>query len=129
LFSRRAATGLPLDELLAAVVESLVTGLALSAAEVWTDTDGMLQLAASEPARQRRPLILRPAEAAGLERAGVVGESWLALWLPPIAAERDNSDVRAAAMVNAGELIGLLLAERGPGRPAFSRSDDDVSAS
>jgi Na+/phosphate symporter len=70
LFSRRAAGGLPLDELLAALVESLGTGLALTAAEVWTYSPGVLQLAAAEPSRTRPPVLVRPIEEATLYGRG-----------------------------------------------------------
>lgn len=128
LFSRRAAGGLPLDELLAALVESLRIGLSVTGAEVWTYANGVLQLAASDPSRRRPPVILRPTEEAALARAGVVGDSWLELWLPALAAGREAVRVRVAAMAQSSELIGAILAERDQGLPAFSRDDEETLA-
>jgi signal transduction histidine kinase len=128
LFSRRAAGGLPLDELLAALVESLRVGLSVRAAEVWTHAGGVLQLAASDPSRCHSPVILRATEEAALAHAGVVGDSWLELWLPALAVPREAVRVRVAAMVQSGELIGAILVERDLGLPAFSRDDDETLA-
>lgn len=123
-FSNRVSSGVPVGELLPVLVESLRSGLALNSAEVWTYAPGVLEPAATDPPRLRAPVPLQPTEVAALERAGVVGRSWLELWLPKLLAEGSRDQLRAAAMVHDGELIGVLLAEREVGRPAFSAEDD-----
>jgi signal transduction histidine kinase len=128
MFSRRVAAGLSPDELLAALLESLRAGLGLAAAEVWTYSAGMLEMAAAEPARSRPSVMLGPREEKVVLRATTVGRPWLALWLPTLAAGREGGDLRAAPMVHAEELIGLLVAEREAGQPAFTRADDDALA-
>ena len=127
-FSTRVSSGLPVDELLPVLVESLRSGLALTSAEVWTYAGGALEPAATDPPRPRAPVQLRPTETAALERAGVVGRSWLELWLPELLADSSRQQLRAAPMVHDGELIGVLVVEREAGRPAFS-ADDDVTLS
>jgi signal transduction histidine kinase len=126
-FSTRVSSGLPVDELLPVLVESLRSGLALNAAEVWTYAAGALEPAATDPPRLRAPVQLRPTETAALERAGIVGRSWLELWLPELLAN-GSQQLRVAPMVHDGELIGVLVVEREAGRPAFS-ADDDVTLS
>jgi len=128
MFSRRAAAGLPPEELLPALLESLRIGLGLTAAEVWTYSGGMLGLAAAEPSRSRPAAILGPREESVVLRATTVGRSWLALWLPTVAAGREGSEVRAAPIVHGEELIGLMVVEREAGQPAFSREDEDALA-
>jgi signal transduction histidine kinase len=128
-FARRAAGGLPLEELLVALVETLRAGFAASRAEVWTSGAGALQLAAADPPRDDGRVPLSPSEEAALGRASVVGRAWLALWLPTLVATRPTAaDIRAVPLTHAGELIGLLLAERAPGRAVFAKSDDEPLA-
>jgi signal transduction histidine kinase len=127
-FSTRVSAGLPVDDLLPVLVESLRSGLAVTAADVWTDSGGVLEPALADPPRIWAPIQLQAVETAALERAGVVGRSWLELWLPALLAERGDAHLRAAPMVHDGDLIGLLVIERETGRAAFSADDDETLA-
>src|SRR6478672_13520945 len=83
-FSSRAVRGLPADELLLQLAESLRATLLLACAEIWTNTGGILERAAADPPAVGRTLILDGAEEAAAARAGVVGRTWLGLWLPDV---------------------------------------------
>jgi signal transduction histidine kinase len=128
-FSSRVSSGLPVDELLPVLLESLRTGLALRAADVWTYDGERLDLALADPPRTSAPLALSPAEADVFERTGLVGRSWLELWLPELLAGRENAHVRAVPLVHGGELIAVAVAERDAGRAAFTGDDDETLAS
>jgi signal transduction histidine kinase len=125
-FSTRVSAGLPVDDLLPVLVESLRSGLAVTSGEVWTYGGGALEPALADPPRNRAPIRLHAAETAALERAGVVGRSWIELWLPALLAERGDAHLRGAPMVHDGELIGMLVVERETGRAAFSADDDET---
>jgi signal transduction histidine kinase len=124
-FAQRVAGGLPVEELLAVLVESLRTGLALTSAEVWTCNSGVLELAAADPVRTGAPVVVQPAEEAVIQRAGVVGRSWLELWLPALLDEDDGPPLLVVPMTQAGEIIGLLLVRRESGRP-FVADDEET---
>jgi signal transduction histidine kinase len=128
VFSRRVSSGLPADELLPVLVESLRTGLGLTAAEVWIHATGVLDLALADPPRQWQAVSTRPAEEAVALRAGVVGRSWLELWLPALVAGRGDVHLRAVPMMHGGELIGLLVVERDASRPPFAAEDEKTLA-
>ena len=127
-FSARVSSPLPVEELLPVLAESLRTGLGATATEVWTPAKEALELAFADPARTRSRIAAGSTEAAALGRAGVVGRSWLELWLPALLNGRGYAHLRAAPMVHAGELIGLMLVERDATRPAFDAEDDETLA-
>ena len=74
-FGARLSRAIPLDELLLQLAESLHKTMALEAAEVWTGSDGLLELAASVPARAGR-LAVDPAEAPVVAGGAVAGPGW-----------------------------------------------------
>jgi signal transduction histidine kinase len=127
-FSSRVSSGLSVDELLPVLLESLRSGLGLRAADVWTYDGQRLDLALADPPRTTAPLALSPAEADVFQRAGVVGRSWLELWVPGLLAGRENRQVRAVPLVHGGELIAVAVAERVERAP-FSGEDDETLAS
>jgi signal transduction histidine kinase len=127
-FGRRAARGLPIDELLLQLAESLRRALALARAEVWTSSGGILELAASDPPAETTTLILGRAEEAAAAQAGVVGRAWLALWLPELMHKGEDGPLRAAAMSHAREFLGLIVVTRPPGAPEFDDDDDQALA-
>jgi signal transduction histidine kinase len=124
-FSARVSSSLPVEELLPALAESLRSGLGATTTEVWTRGPGVLEPAFTDPVHDRARLALQPAEAAALERAGVIGRSWLELWLPALLQGRAGAPIRAVPMLHSGELIGLIVVER---ETAFSADDDETLA-
>jgi signal transduction histidine kinase len=126
-FAQRVAGGLPVDDLVAALIESLRSGLALAAAEVWTASAGTLELVGADPPRPRATVSLQPSEAAVVARAGVVGRSWIELWLPGLVDGDASSELRAVPMIHASEVIGLIVVRREHGRP-FSADGEEALA-
>jgi signal transduction histidine kinase len=128
-FAARVAGGLPVDELLGVLVESLRAGLDLAAVEVWTTVGATLELAATDPPVGRPPVPVEPTAQAVLARAGVVGPSWAQLWLPEVLDDggHDGWDFRAVPMIHAGDVIGVLVIRRQPGR-AFTLEDEEQLA-
>ena len=125
-FSSRAVRGLPADELLLQLAESLRATLSLACAEIWTNTGGILERAAADPPAEGRTLILDGAEEAAAARAGVVGRTWLGLWLPDVLLGLPGGPLRIAAMTHAGELVGLIVVAREAGQPDLGPADDEV---
>ena len=127
-FGTRLSRALPLDELLLSSPRRLRRTLALSAAEVWIATDALLERAASDPARHARdarPDRWRAARARPRRRPGA---AWAAVWLPVLVAGRGQAELRVAPIVNAGELLGLIVAQRRRRRSRSTTSDDRVLA-
>ena len=118
----------PLDELLLDLAEALRRSLELEGVEVWTSSGGGLERTASDPARGPGTVSLTPTEQSVIARAGVSGPARLAVWLPELLCGREDRLMRAAPMVNADELLGLVVAQRAPdGRP-FGEVDEHVLA-
>jgi signal transduction histidine kinase len=125
-FGGRMTRALPLEEFLLQLAELLHRTLALTAAEVWTASAGMLERTGSDPERGRATLSITPPEEAVLARAGVCGPAWLQVWLPELLAGREGAELRIAPIVHSGELFGLIVAERQPDGEPFD--DDEESA-
>ena len=118
----------PLDELLLELAESLRRSLELEAIEVWTSSGALLERTTSDPARGWAALSLTPTEQSVIARAGVSGPARLAVWLPGLVDGRDDRPLRAAPMVNADELLGLVVVERAAGGRSFGEVDEHVLA-
>jgi signal transduction histidine kinase len=127
-FRASLSRAVPLDELLLQLAESLRRAFVLEAAELWTRSDGRLERVASDPDRGPGSLPLDESEASVLATSGVVGPGRLAVWLPELIDRRGNADIRVAPVVHAGELFGLIVAERRPGESLFDEADDAVLA-
>jgi signal transduction histidine kinase len=125
-FSSRAVRGLPAEELLLQLAESLRATLSLAQAEIWTNTSGILERAAADPPAEGRTLILDGAEEAAAARAGVVGRTWLGLWLPDVLLGLPGGPLRIAAMTHAGDLVGLIVVAREAGQSDLGAADDEV---
>ena len=125
-FSSRAVRGLPAEELLLQLAESLRATLSLARAEIWTNTGGILERAAADPPAEGRTLILDGAEEAAAARAGVVGRTWLGLWLPDVLLGLPGGPLRIAAMTHAGDLVGLIVVAREAGQSDLGAADDEV---
>lgn len=127
-FETRLARALPLDELLLGLAETLRRTLALTVAEVWIATDTRLELAAADPARPPATLVLTEGERRVLVRSGVSGTAWATVWLPGLLAGRADAEVRVAPIVNAGELLGVVVAQRAVDGDAFDGDEERVVA-
>lgn len=125
-FETRLSRALPLDELLLGLAETLRRTLALSVAEVWIATDALLERAASDPARPPATLVLTDGERSVLARSGAAGAAWAAVWLPVLVAGREQAELRLAPIVNAGELLGLVVAQREVGGEPFDDDEERV---
>ena len=123
----RFSRAVPLDELLLEVAEVLREGLLLAAVEVWAVGAGALERVVSDPERPRARLELEPAAREVVARAGLSGGAWAEVWLPGLARGRSGEAMLVAPVAHAGELHGLLVAERAPGR-AFTDDDERVLA-
>jgi signal transduction histidine kinase len=123
LFTGRLSRAIPLEELLLQTAETLRRALALRAAEVWTGSGGELERTVSDPDRERARLSLA-AEQPLVAREGVVGEGFASVWLQPLLEQREAALLRVAPAVRAGEVLGLIVAERPPdGEPFTDRED------
>jgi signal transduction histidine kinase len=110
------------------LTDSLRTALVLEATEVWTGSGGLLERVTSDPKRGWASLTLAPAEESVVARAGVSGPGWLEVWLPALLEDRGGGPIRVAPMVNARELLGLVVAERRFGGEPFGELDERVLA-
>jgi signal transduction histidine kinase len=125
-FGSRLSRSIPLDELLQQMAESLRKTLGLRCAEVWTAAPGALELAVSDPEQDRRKLAISAAEEGTVTRAGVSGPAWIKVWLPGLLSEREEAMVRVAPITHSGELLGLIVVERGPEADQFSQEDERI---
>jgi signal transduction histidine kinase len=125
-FGSRLTRAIPLDELLLQLAESLRTTLALSVVEVWTGSGGLLERSASVPERGQAKLSLGGSEEPVVARAGVSGPAWIKVWLPALLEGREDRHVRVAPITHSGELLGLVLIERGAGADPFTAEDERV---
>jgi signal transduction histidine kinase len=117
-----------MDELLLQLAESLRASLGLTAAEVWTGSDGAFERLVSVPAREPAKVSLGTEELPVVAGAGVSGNAWVEVWLPDLLAGRQTSGLRVAPIAYGGGLLGLIVAERGPREEAFGDAEDQVLA-
>lgn len=122
----RLSSALPIDELLLELAESLRRDLALEVAEVWTGSGGLLERKTSDPDRGWASLSLAPAEEAVIARSGFSGPAWLAVWLPALLEGRGDGPLGVVPITGAGELLGLIVAERPAGDGPFDERDERV---
>jgi signal transduction histidine kinase len=126
-FRSHASRSVPLDDLLLQAVESLRTSLALASAELWVVVGDSLSLKISDPESPRARIPLGAAETGSVARSGVSGSAWLRVWLPELLTDRgDEATVRAASIAHAGELLGMLVAQRPEGAAVFTDDEDRV---
>jgi len=125
-FATRLSRAIPLDELLLQLAEYLREILTLSAAEVWTESEGTLQLAASDPERRARTLPLGGGTTDALVAEPLRGNHWVATWLPELCDGRAERPLIVAAITSSGELFGLLVAERPHAGHAFGSEDESL---
>jgi signal transduction histidine kinase len=125
-FGSRLSRAIPMDELMLQLVESLRKTLVLDRAEVWTGTPERLEITASVPEHKRAPLTLSATEAPVVARAGVSGPAWLKVWLSGLLEGREDHVLRVAPIAHSGELLGLIVADRGSGGDAFGEEEERV---
>ena len=125
LFSGRLSRAIPLEELLLQTTETLRRALGLQAAEIWTGAGGELERTVSDPERGAAQLSLA-AEQPVVAREGVAGEGFARVWLRPLLEGRDDALLRVAPAVRAGELLGLIVAERPPDGEPFTDREDQI---
>ena len=121
----RLTRAIPLDELLLQLVESLRKSMSLSAAEIFTGSDGRYELTAGVPHRSAEPLALGAKESQVVARAGISGGSWLDVWIPRLAPA-NSANTRVAPISHGGSLLGLIVLTRGPTIGQVSAEDDRV---
>ena len=127
-FGSRLSRAVPMDELLLQVAESLRKTLALTSAEVWTGSQGLLRRTVSVPDAPVATLTLTPDEEAVVARAGVTGTAWLGVWAPGVVAGRESCVVRVAPTTHSGSVLGLIVAVRAEGADQFTADDDTMLA-
>jgi signal transduction histidine kinase len=125
-FGSRLTRAIPMDELLLQLAESLRKTMALTSAEVYTGTGDVLERVAAVPDTGPRSVVVTARERAVVARAGVSGNAWASVWLPALLAGRTQVQIRVAPVSHAGELLGLIIAERPATGDAFSDEDDRV---
>ena len=125
LFTGRLSRAIPLEELLLQTAETLRRALTLRAAEIWTGSRGELERTVSDPDRGLARLSLA-AEQPIVAREGVAGEGFAAVWLRPLLEQREAVLLRVAPAVRAGEVLGLIVAERPAGGQPFTDREEQV---
>jgi signal transduction histidine kinase len=125
-FGSRMTRAIPMDELLLQLAESLRKTMGLSSAEVYTGAGDVLERAAAVPDTGPRSVMVTARERAVVTRAGVSGNAWTSVWLPALLEGRAQVQVRVAPACHAGELLGLIVAERPASADAFSEEEDRV---
>lgn len=125
-FGGRLSRAIPMDELLLQLAESLKKTMALTAAEVWTGTGGVVERTVSVPDRPKRRIELGATEQPVVARAGVSGNAWASVWLPALLEGRDDVAIRIAPVSHSGELFGLIVAERPADGDVFGEEDERV---
>jgi len=125
-FGSRLTRAIPMDELLLQLAESLRKTMLLSSAEVYTGAGDVLERVAAVPDTGSRSVVVTARERAVVTRAGVSGNAWASVWLPAVLDGRVQVQIRVAPVSHAGELLGLIIAERPATADAFSEEDDRV---
>jgi signal transduction histidine kinase len=123
-FGARMSRAIPLEELLLQLAESLKKSMQLAASEVWTGTDGVLELAASVPFREPPRIRLNEDEVSVIARAHVSGNAWMQVWLPSLLDDHAGRTLRVAPLAHSGELLGLIVCARAAGDAPFSDEQD-----
>jgi signal transduction histidine kinase len=125
-FGSRLTRAIPMDELLLQLAESLRKTLSLASAELYTGSGEVLERAVSVPDRGDASLVVSGRERPVITAAGASGNAWAGVWLPQLVAGRAGGPLRVVPISHGGELLGLIVVERGVGANAFSEEDDRV---
>jgi signal transduction histidine kinase len=125
-FGSRLTRAIPMDELLLQLVESLRKTMGLGRAEIWTGGADVLERSAAVPDRGPATLAIGERERQIVARAGVSGNAWANVWLPALLTHHGDAQLRVAPITHSGELLGLIVVDRGADRDAFSEDEDRV---
>lgn len=125
-FGDRVSRGVPIDELLLQLTESLRRSMRLRRAEVWVLDGEVLRRVAAVPDRGPVEVALTPDELAALARSDVAGDAWVSHWVPSLeAASVDGPGaVRLAPARHGGALLGVLVVSRDGSDGAFREPED-----
>ncbi|CAN5184064.1 hypothetical protein BH20ACT16_BH20ACT16_16280 [soil metagenome] len=126
-FGARMTRAVPMDELLLQLAETLRGSIAAGGAEIWTDTDGTLDLSVAVPEHPRPSLVLDAHERALVAHTRVAGTTWMRVWIPALLTGRESSAIRVAPIAHLGELLGLIVVSRSH-EDAYDAEDDRVLA-
>jgi signal transduction histidine kinase len=132
-FGSRMTRAVSMDELLLQLAESLRKTMNLTSAEVFTGVDDVLERTAAVPeagpeGSEARPasLVITARERPVVTRAGISGNAWVSVWLPALLEGRGNCQLRVMPASHAGQLLGLIVAQRPATGDPFSAEDDRV---
>jgi signal transduction histidine kinase len=125
-FGSRMTRAISMDELLLQLAESLRKTMNLISAEVYTGIGDVLERAAAVPDRGPASLVISARERPVVTRAGISGNAWVSVWLPALLTGRGDCQLRVMPVSHAGELLGLIVAQRQVTDDAFSAEDDRV---
>ena len=125
-FGSRMTRAVSMDELLLQLAESLRKTMRLDCAEIYTGAGDVLERTVSVPDAGGRSIVLTDRERPVVARAGVSGSAWASVWLPALLDGREQAQLRVAPISHAGELLGLIVVERGARADTFTDEDDRV---
>ena len=125
-FGSRMTRAVSMDELLLQLAESLRKSMRLECAEIYTGAGDVLERAVSVPDAGGKSIVLTERERPVVARAGVSGSAWASVWLPSLLDGREQAQLRVAPISHAGELLGLIVVERGARADTFTDEDDRV---
>jgi signal transduction histidine kinase len=125
-FGSRMSRAIAMDELLLQLAESLRKTMGLTRAEIYTGMGDVLERTAAVPDTGPASIVITPRERPVVTRAGVSGNAWVSVWLPALLSGRGECQLRVMPVSHAGELLGLIVAERPATAEAFSAEDGRV---
>jgi signal transduction histidine kinase len=125
-FASQLSHGVPMAELLLQLVEALRDTFKLDAAQLWIVSQGQLNLAAAEPAAERRAIAVTPAEESIAANARVSSAAWARVWVPELLDGRPDVNLRVAPISHSGQLLGLIVLERAR-KPGNLASEADAT--
>ena len=125
-FGSRMTRAIPMDELLLQLAESLRKTMGLDSAEVYTGMGDVLERTAAVPDTGPGSIVITSRERPVVTRAGISGNAWVSVWLPALLEGRGECQLRVMPVSHAGELLGLIVAQRPGTADSFSAEDDRV---